>query len=67
MAIDPQKIEANRFAAELLMPAEMVLTDIEERGIDAEDEYELKELAQKYEVSLQAMTLRVTNLLDVFK
>jgi Zn-dependent peptidase ImmA (M78 family) len=66
LAIDPQEIEANRFAAELLMPAEMVLTDIEERGIDAEDEYELKELAQKYEVSLQAMTLRVTNLLDFF-
>jgi len=66
LAVDPQEIEANRFAAELLMPFDMVVADIRERGIDAESEQELMELAQKYQVSLQAMTLRVTNLVDFF-
>lgn len=66
-AIDPEEIEANRFAAELLMPYQMVMNDLVEYDIDIEDEEELKDLADKYQVSLQAMTHRVTNLLkDLF-
>jgi Zn-dependent peptidase ImmA (M78 family) len=66
LAVDPDEIEANRFAAELLMPFDMITADLVERGIDAENEQELKQLAQKYQVSVQAMTHRVTNILDLF-
>lgn len=66
-AVDPEEVEANRFAAELLMPYDMVMNDLIEYDIDMESEVELKELADKYEVSVQAMTHRITNLLrDVF-
>lgn len=62
-AIDPQEIEANRFAAELLMPYNMIMNDLVEYEIDIEDEEDLKELADKYQVSVQALTHRITNLL----
>jgi Zn-dependent peptidase ImmA (M78 family) len=62
-AIDPDEIEANRFAAELLMPYDMIMNDLVEHEIDMENEEELKELANRYEVSVQALTHRVTNLL----
>ena len=66
-AIDPKEIEANRFAAEILMPSEMLLEDLVEYDIDVEDENQIRELARKYGVSVQAMTHRITNLLqDVF-
>lgn len=66
-ATDPEEIEANRFAAELLMPYHMFMNDLIKYDIDVEDEEELKELAQKYQVSLQALTHRITNLMkDVF-
>jgi Zn-dependent peptidase ImmA (M78 family) len=63
-AVDPDEIEANRFAAELLMPFNLIKKDSIEH-IDVEDEVTLRELAQKYLVSLQAMTLRVINLLPI--
>jgi len=62
-AIDPEEIEANRFAAELLMPYDMIMGDLIEYEIDVEDEEELKDLADKYQVSVQALTHRITNLL----
>lgn len=60
---DAEEIEANRFAAEILMPYDMLIADIEE-GIDPEDEETIRELAQKYQVSVQAMTHRISNILD---
>ncbi len=63
-AIEPEEIEANRFAAELLMPYSFVIDDLRERDIDVESEDEIKELARKYEVSVQAMTHRIANILD---
>lgn len=66
LAVDPDEIEANRFAAELLMPFDMIMADLRERAIDAENEQDLKQLAQRYQVSVQAMTHRITNLLDYF-
>jgi Zn-dependent peptidase ImmA (M78 family) len=66
LAVDPDEIEANRFAAELLMPFDMITADLLERGIDAENEQELKELARKYQVSVQAITHRITNILNLF-
>jgi len=63
-AIDPDEIEANRFAAELLMPCDKILDDIVE--LDIEDDEVLKDLADKYEVSVQALTYRINGLLGSF-
>jgi Zn-dependent peptidase ImmA (M78 family) len=63
-AIDPHEIEANRFAAELLMPLHILNTE-DISSIDVEDESNLLELAQKFKVSLQAMTLRIINILHI--
>jgi Zn-dependent peptidase ImmA (M78 family) len=56
--VDPEEVEANRFAAELLMPYDMLIKDV--GSIDADDENDLRELANKYVVSLQAMTIRIS-------
>jgi Zn-dependent peptidase ImmA (M78 family) len=61
-AVDPLEIDANRFAAELLMPESMVRKDAEELLHDMEDESGLQELASRYRVSTQAMAFRVANL-----
>ena len=58
-ATDPDEIEANRFAAELLMPYDMIMDDIIRYQPDLEDEDELKGLADRYAVSLQALTFRI--------
>lgn len=63
-AVDPDEIEANRFAAELLIPYDLIMADLLKHNIDMENEEEIKQLARKYEVSVQAMTFRITNLLD---
>ena len=59
-AVDPDEIEANRFAAELLMPHRMLLEDLVGRQVDIENEDGIKELASRYRVSAQAMTHRLT-------
>jgi Zn-dependent peptidase ImmA (M78 family) len=62
-AVDPDEIEANRFAAQLLMPEHFLGRDLKGQEIDIEKEDDLKLLASKYRVSLQALTFRLTNLL----
>jgi Zn-dependent peptidase ImmA (M78 family) len=68
-AIDKEEIEANAFAAEMLMPSKLVRSDFQlsnssildyERG-EVLDEI-IKELATNYKVSKQAMTIRLINL-----
>ena len=66
LATDDTEIEANRFAAELLMPKSMMMQDIEQM-FDIEDAHELRVLAKKYEVSPLAMANRVSNLLHLHK
>ncbi|MEQ8674157.1 MAG: ImmA/IrrE family metallo-endopeptidase [Aggregatilineales bacterium] len=61
-AIDPLEIEANTFAAEFLMPVSMLDKDIHGQIIDYEDDSTIKALADKYDVSLQAMIFRLINL-----
>lgn len=61
-AVDPEEIEANRFAAELLMPKHMLIRDLKGRAIDFENEDDLRRLASKYRVSIQALTFRLINL-----
>lgn len=61
-AVDPDEIAANAFAAELLMPTAMVLGDLEGQAVDYEEEQAIRCLAERYEVSLQAMIFRLVNL-----
>jgi len=58
------EIEANVFAAELLMPVELLQADIVSANIRDEDKLEevLDTLAKEYEVSKQALTYRLVNL-----
>ena len=61
LATSREEIEANSFAAALLMPADWIGADIEgslgERATRA-----VGALAQRYNVSTQAMELRLINL-----
>lgn len=65
---DPTEIEANAFAAELLMPRALVEASLRDRGhgsgLDAEsgDTDVIRELAREFDVSEQAMTIRLVNL-----
>jgi Zn-dependent peptidase ImmA (M78 family) len=61
-AVDPAEIDANRFAAELLMPASILRQDVRLYLHDIEDDAELRNLARKYRVSTQAMAYRLGNL-----
>jgi Zn-dependent peptidase ImmA (M78 family) len=65
--IDPEEIEANFFAAELLMPAAMLEKDLEACPyLDLLDERAfgpmLQELAKRYKVSPQALSIRLVQL-----
>jgi Zn-dependent peptidase ImmA (M78 family) len=62
LAVDPLEIEANRFAAELLMPKALIMADLEALGIDALDEKAIKKLAARYKVSVEALTVRLSSL-----
>ena len=59
-ATDSEEIEANRFAAELLMPADFLIKDATS-GNDEGDEL-VHRLAERYRVSSQAMQIRLANL-----
>lgn len=61
--IDLEEKEANLFAAELLMPARFLKRDVDEIGtLDLVEEDVLRDLAERYEVSPQAMTIRLAYL-----
>ena len=62
LAVDPEEIEANGFAAELLMEASIVEAAIEEADPLYEDDELASWLADRYDVSLQAMASRLGNL-----
>jgi Zn-dependent peptidase ImmA (M78 family) len=65
---DIKEIEANRFAAELLMPEESIREDLASKGqIDLVGDSEttkqlISNLADKYNVSPSAMSIRLTTL-----
>ena len=63
-ATNAEEIEANRFAAELLMPYDLIKEDLMRYRPDIEDEDELWELADRYGVSLQALTLRIRSVVE---
>lgn len=59
-----QEIEANRFAAELLMPKKMIIEEIDKLGddIDLSDDQILEGLARTFGVSTQALAIRMASL-----
>lgn len=59
---DKLEREANAFAAELLMPEIFLKKDIKNATISLGELERLEELADKYQVSVGAMTFRLTNL-----
>ena len=61
-ASDPYEIEANQFAASLLMPAALLRACVEQLGENPDVEESIKQLAQRFDVSTQAMTIRLTSL-----
>jgi len=60
---DPDEVEANRFAAELLIPAGFLSSDLERLTLtDLLDDRRMLQLAKRYQVSVQAMTNRLVSL-----
>ena len=64
---DREEIQANMFAAELLMPRDWLVQDVGEKGIDAAGRAAIgddavAELARRYGVSQAAMAFRLANL-----
>ncbi len=63
-AEDEPEIEANQFAAELLMPADLVRRALAGRKLDLgnDDDPTLKKLADEFKVSRQALSFRLSRL-----
>lgn len=61
-AVDYREIEANQFAAELLMPLSFLGSDVRRMQIDIEssDDDDIERLAARYEVSVRSMTIRLS-------
>ncbi len=56
------EMEANRFAAELLMPSFLLLPMLKKNGFDIDDEEPLEKLSRKFRVSKQALDYRIRNI-----
>lgn len=57
------EIQANSYAAELLMPSFLLLEMLKEKGIDIDDEEPLNRWSRKFGVSRQALEFRIRNLM----
>jgi Zn-dependent peptidase ImmA (M78 family) len=62
LAVDPAEIEANQFAAELLMPEAWIAAEVRVQHLDIESEDFIEALARKFGVSVQSMTHRLSSL-----
>ena len=60
--VDPIEIEANAFAAELLMPTHLLISALERHPIDLEDDDAVAALAKRFRVSDAAMRYRLNSL-----
>ena len=60
--VDEMEIEANLFAAELLMPASFLTDALSNEPFDIDDENAVSALAQSFKVSPSAMRFRLGNL-----
>jgi len=68
-APDPKETQANIFASELLMPAHFLQRDFADLvgGFDLESDTAARAFANRYEVSLQTMTIRLSRLVQPLK
>jgi Zn-dependent peptidase ImmA (M78 family) len=64
-AEDVEEIEANAFAAAILMPEKFLRIDAARLQFDIEDENDVRTLAAKYNVSSQAMAIRLVNMISL--
>ena len=64
-ASDPHEIEANQFAAALLMPEVLLRACVDQLGENPDVEESIRRLAQRFDVSTQAMTIRLTSLGEI--
>ncbi len=60
--IDQFEIEANAFAAELLMPHDFLKEVVDAEGLDLDDDERLEALARKFRVSTSALRYRLGGL-----
>lgn len=60
--VDEMEVEANLFAAELLMPASLLVRTLNEKPLDIDDQASVTALAKQYRVSASAMRFRLGNL-----
>lgn len=60
--VDRKEIEANKLAAEILMPQDAILKAVEYYMVDMNDDEKISALSKKFEVSEQAMTIRLLKL-----
>lgn len=60
--VNEMEIEANLFAAELLMPESFLATSLDGEPFDIDDDGAVSALAKKYKVSAAAMRFRLGNL-----
>lgn len=58
----PKEREANQFAASLLMPKHLLERDVKALNVSSISEHEVFFLAERYNVSKEAMTYRLLNL-----
>lgn len=61
-AEDIEEVEANAFAANLLMPVTWLRAEPSYSSLDLNDDTEVLKLADRYQVSRQAMLVRLTTL-----
>lgn len=59
---DLQEIQANKFAAALLMPEKLIRDEMASSHFDLDDEDDVSNLAKRFNVSAAAMTFRLKNL-----
>jgi Zn-dependent peptidase ImmA (M78 family) len=64
-AEDVEEVEANAFAAALLMPRSLIVADLQGQTVNIEDDAQVNRLAEKYGVSSQAMTYRLINIFRI--
>jgi len=64
LGISQSEVEANRFAAELLMPTSLLVNDMTSELVSLIDDEEqlIEQLARRYRVSAQAMAIRLNQL-----
>ena len=61
-SVDPMEIEANLFAAELLMPEYLLAGELGDSAFDIDDDAAVTALARRFRVSMSAMQFRLGNL-----